>query len=55
MIRAICCKCGKDLKMMLPDDAEEITCFACCEKLQRWPGTRSASTSHAALDKDAEK
>ena len=32
MKRAICCRCGKDLRHNIPDDAEEVTCFECCEK-----------------------
>lgn len=30
---AICHKCGKNLKRRVPDDAEEVTCFA-CDKLE---------------------
>lgn len=26
---AICHKCGKDLKRTVPDDATDVTCFAC--------------------------
>ena len=29
MKQAICHKCGKDLKHLVPDDATEVTCFAC--------------------------
>ena len=25
--------CGKDLKHLVPDDAEEVTCFNCAEGL----------------------
>lgn len=28
---AICHKCGKNLKGKVPIDAEEVTCFECCE------------------------
>jgi len=31
MKQAICHKCGKVLKGKVPDDAEEVTCFKCCE------------------------
>jgi hypothetical protein len=26
---AICSKCGKDLKHLVPNDASHVTCFAC--------------------------
>ena len=29
MKQAICYKCGKDLNSQVPDDAGEVTCFAC--------------------------
>ena len=27
--KAICCRCGKDLKDKVPADAENVTCFTC--------------------------
>jgi hypothetical protein len=28
---AICSRCGKDLKDLVPDDAEDVVCFRCNE------------------------
>lgn len=32
MKQAICHKCGKKLKGQVPDDAEEVICFACDQR-----------------------
>ncbi len=36
MKQAICCKCGKDLKRKVPDDAKEVICFQCSEAKGRF-------------------
>lgn len=28
---AICCRCHKPLRGMVPDDAENVTCYKCAE------------------------
>jgi hypothetical protein len=37
---AICCKCGKNLGGHVPKDAEDVTCFACCEVEYQKKGRR---------------
>jgi hypothetical protein len=34
---AVCSKCGKRFKHMIPDDAEDVVCFACDNPPRKTP------------------